>query len=329
MLTSLGMDASESDFYREVLRRTTAGVEEIGAVMGLSVEAARTTADRLLGLGLLTGSTTGELRAVHPELACTPLLERARLSLARRQQELELARLAISELTAEFGTAPTSSYDETQVYRGSDRAWSCLERIAATSASSVQCMAAAGAAPGVGDTTDYTAIVDLARFAARRGTRVRVLLLDSIDILPSLMQGAQAMADAGVEVRTVPTLPVWVFIVDNAYVATALDPADNQAGIMTVRTPGAVAAAADLFKRHWRGATPFGSAGQDSRRALMEQHLDLVVLLADEVKDEAIARRLGVSRSTARRRIKDLCRAFEVTGRTQLVVKACQLGLLD
>ncbi|MET9374865.1 hypothetical protein ABZX98_12040 [Streptomyces sp. NPDC002992] len=329
MLAGLGLGAVESEFYRRFLTRPTSTAECVGDSVGLSAQEACLVAERLLSLGLLARTAEGELRAVHPVLACHPLLERAALRLARQQKELELGRAAVDELAAEIGAERVSSLAEAEVHRGAAAAWSFLERIAATASTSVQCMAAAGAAPGVGETSDYTAISELAAFTARRGTHVQLLLLESIDILPSLVDGAHTMAAAGVEIRTVPTLPVWVFIVDDEYVATALDPADNQAGIMVVRTPGAVAAAADLFIRHWRGAAPLAAPDHQTPRDLMQKHRELIALLADEVKDEAIARRLGVSPSTARRRIKDLCREFEVSTRTQLVVRACRMGLLD
>ncbi|MFF1651403.1 hypothetical protein [Streptomyces sp. NPDC058240] len=303
--------------------------EEVRDFVGLTAQEADLVAERLLSLGLLARSSDGDLRAVHPVLACHPLLERAALRLARQQKELELGRAAVDELAAEIGASGTSSLAEAEVHRGAAAAWSFLEQIAATASASVRCMAAAGAAPGVGETSDYTAISELAAFTAQRGIEVQLLLLESIDILPSLVDGAHAMAAAGVEIRTVPTLPVWTFIVDDEYVATALEPADNQEGIMIVRTPGAVAAAADLFARHWRGAATLATSDQPTPHDLMNTHRDLLAMLADEVKDETIARRLGVSKTTARRRIKDLICEFEVKNRTQLVVRACRMGLLD
>ncbi|MEU0629158.1 LuxR C-terminal-related transcriptional regulator [Streptomyces sp. NPDC005989] len=297
--------------------------------MGLTAQEAGVVAERLLSLGLLARSADGDLRAVHPVLACHPLLERAALRLVRQQKELELGRAAVDELAAEIGVSGTSSLAEAEVHRGAAATWAFLERIATTATASVRCMAAAGAAPGVGETSDYTAISELAAFTAQRGTEVQLLLLESIDILPSLVDGAHKMAGAGVEIRTVPTLPVWAFIVDDEYVATALDPTDNQAGIMIVRTPGAVAAAADHFARHWRGAAPLATSDQPTPRDLMHTHRDLLAMLADEMLDETIARRLGVSKTTARRRIKHLIQEFEVRNRTQLVVRACRMGLLD
>ncbi|MFE6662423.1 hypothetical protein ACFVFH_02480 [Streptomyces sp. NPDC057697] len=328
MLAGLGLVAVESDFYRRFLTRPPSTAECVGDLMGLSVEDARLVAERLLSLGLLAGTAEGKLRAVHPVLACHPLLERAELRLARQQKELELGRAEVDELASETGPTGDSSLAEAEVHRGADAAWSFLERVAAT-ASTVRCMAAAGAAPGVGETSDYAAISKLAAFTAQRGTDVQLLLLESIDILPSLMDGARAMAAAGVEIRTVPTLPVWTFIIDDEYVATALDPADNQEGVLIARTPGAVAAAVDLFSRHWRGAAPLAPSDQPTARDVMQKHRDLLAMLADEVKDETIARRLGVSKTTARRRIKDLVCEFEVKNRTQLVLRACRMGLLD
>ncbi|WP_329025284.1 LuxR C-terminal-related transcriptional regulator [Streptomyces sp. NBC_01423] len=329
MLAGLGLSAVETDFYRHFLRQPASSPADAGDAMGLTAQEAGPVAERLMSLGLLAGTADGGLRAVHPALACRPLLEHAELRLARQRKELELSRAAVDELAAETGASGTSSLAEAEVHRGAAAAWAFLERIAATARASVRCMAAAGAAPGVGETSDYTAVSALAAFTAQRGTGVQLLLLESIDILPSLVEGARRMAASGVEVRTVPTLPAWTFVVDDEYVATALDPADNQAGLMVVRTPGAVAAATDHFARHWRGAAPLATSDQPAPRDLMHTHRDLLAMLADEMLDETIARRLGVSKTTARRRIKHLLQEFDVRNRTQLVVRAVRMGLLD
>ncbi|MFG3700804.1 hypothetical protein ACGF5C_23225 [Micromonospora sp. NPDC047620] len=70
--------------------------------------------------------------------------------------------------------------------------------------------------------TDYDPAYRLAEFAAARGIRVQLILLDSIVNDPRLAAGARRVHDNGVEVRTTPTLPVWTFVVDDRYVVMAI-----------------------------------------------------------------------------------------------------------
>ncbi|MEV0697066.1 DNA-binding response regulator [Saccharopolyspora sp. NPDC050389] len=332
MLQGLGISEPGERIYRLLLTETACEPGDVGSRLGL---APGEVADALAGLqasGLVEeyDNGTGAIRPVHPTIAFAPLLARARVALRAESQRIELASATVEELSALQSHGVAAGSPEVELNRGPAAAFSCLERIAATARDDVLVLAASGPAPGVPDPTDYSPVVQLAVSLAERGVRLRVIMLDSINYLTPLVEGARRMQQAGVEIRMSPTLPVWTIVVDQDYVVTALDVADHDRGSMLVRTPGAVAAAGDLFGRCWRAATPLGETepGRAGGPLTAAQH-QLLVMVVNGSKDEAVARRFSVSTRTVRRMIADLYEVAGVTSRIQLAFRAAKLGWLD
>ncbi|CAM5651954.1 Helix-turn-helix transcriptional regulator OS=Streptomyces alboniger OX=132473 GN=CP975_28695 PE=4 SV=1 [Streptomyces alboniger] len=79
-----------------------------------------------------------------------------------------------------------------------------------------------------------------------------------------------------------------------------------------------------LFEMAWQQATPLGQPAGDG--ALSEGERTLIRLLAAGTKDEAVARHLGVSLRTLRRRVSELQERLGAASRFQLGVRASQRG---
>lgn len=79
-----------------------------------------------------------------------------------------------------------------------------------------------------------------------------------------------------------------------------------------------------LFELAWQQATPLGQPVTDGE--LTEGERALTRLLAAGMKDEAVARHLGVSLRTLRRRVSDLQERLGAASRFQLGVRAAQRG---
>jgi DNA-binding CsgD family transcriptional regulator len=94
---------------------------------------------------------------------------------------------------------------------------------------------------------------------------------------------------------------------------------------VVVRPSALLDARVDFFELCWRQAVPLrGDAGGEPADA----DRSLLVLLAAGLKDEAIARRLGWSLRTMRRRMSALQARLGVTNRLQAGVIAAQRGWL-
>jgi hypothetical protein len=135
-----------------------------------------------------------------------------------------------------------------------------------------------------------------------------------------------ARAEVGEQIRIVPELPSRLFIIAPTHAITPepLGYADEPR--LLIRQRGLVEALMLLFELMWEKAAPVaeldrGEARPDLRRLLLLQ-------LADGAKDEQIARTLGLSLRTVRRRIADLLIELGVDSRFQAGVEAVRRGWL-
>jgi len=92
---------------------------------------------------------------------------------------------------------------------------------------------------------------------------------------------------------------------------------------LLIRVPVVVEAFTALFEEYWRRGEPA------PRADLSTQNRRLLELLAMGLKDEAIARHLGVGLRTVRRRVADLVETHGVQTRFQLGLEVGRRGLLD
>lgn len=143
-----------------------------------------------------------------------------------------------------------------------------------------------------------------------RGVRQRTLCQHSARYSATTKQGVAALCAAGAEVRTLDVLPPRVIVFDRTQaVLPGLD--DTKLGVI-VRNAATARYLAAVFDIFWMTAAPFLGVceGVQDREASREISRDIdsaiIRLLATGAKDEVIARRLGVSLRTCRRRIAHL-----------------------
>ncbi len=135
-----------------------------------------------------------------------------------------------------------------------------------------------------------------------------------------------ARAEIGEQIRVVPELPSRLLIIGVTHAITPEPLGFADEPRLLIRQRGLVEALVLLFELMWERATPVaeldrGHARPDLRRLLLLQ-------LADGAKDEQIARTLGLSLRTVRRRIADLQIELGVDSRFQAGVEAVRRGWL-
>jgi DNA-binding CsgD family transcriptional regulator len=136
----------------------------------------------------------------------------------------------------------------------------------------------------------------------------------------------RARAQAGEQVRVIPDLPTRMFVIGNthAVLPEPLGMADEPR--LLVRQRALVEALSLMFDMTWERAAPvpeldLGEPRPDLRRFLLQQ-------LAAGAKDEQIARTLGISLRTVRRRVASLLIELGVDSRFQAGVEAVRRGWL-
>ena len=161
-----------------------------------------------------------------------------------------------------------------------------------------------------------------------RGIRMRTVYLDSVRNHQPTMDHVAWLGERGGRVRTAASLPVRMVILDRRRAVLPLDTADARVGATVISGSGTVAALCALFESVWNAATPLGAAPARDGRGLTAQEAEALRLLAAGSKDEAIAKRLGVSPRTARRIAADLMERLDARSRFEAGVHAVQDGWL-
>jgi DNA-binding CsgD family transcriptional regulator len=157
--------------------------------------------------------------------------------------------------------------------------------------------------------------------AVASGRRCRAIYpLRAVHEVPHVLQ---ARMDVGEEVRVIDTMPTRLFVISgtHAVLPEPLGFADEPR--LLVRQGALVDALTLLFELYWERAlaVPGAEARLDERAFLVRQ-------LASGAKDEQIARTLGLSLRTVRRRVADLMIELGVDTRFQAGAEAVRRGWL-
>ncbi|MBV6701294.1 LuxR C-terminal-related transcriptional regulator [Kitasatospora aureofaciens] len=137
-------------------------------------------------------------------------------------------------------------------------------------------------------------------------------------------------ARPGKEVRVAEYLPLRMILFDDELAVLPINPEDSSQGAFAIHGKELVASLHALYDYCWHNATPVQQAPEQQAVALGldSQELVVVKLLADGVKDEAIARQLGISPRTFSRIVSGLLERLGVKTRFQAAMRIAELGLL-
>lgn len=308
--TALGLSEADWDAYQVWLRHPSWSPEQVAARMRTSVDVVSACRDHLLRQGLLVVDPAdgARLLPVGPDDVTERILAEIQLQAERRRAGVLKAQSELSALLsfhlAERVEAPTLE----------------VERVPSSTAAALrldELLRAAGQEIlVVHHGTPPCCEAGVACHVVRdRDVPVKVLYgkEDAAERLDELS------AD-GLDARATGQVLSWSVVVDRA---VGVVPADD--AVLVVRNPGIVAALVCAFEHHWSTALGLGdSAASD----VGERDLMLLRLLALGIKDEAIARQLGVSVRSVRRQTSALFTHLGVTSRFQAGVQAVRRGWL-
>ncbi|MEV7545595.1 helix-turn-helix transcriptional regulator [Streptomyces sp. NPDC089915] len=169
------------------------------------------------------------------------------------------------------------------------------------------------------------------RALLERGIRMRTLQQHAVRFHGPTQAYVAAATALGGEYRTAHELFGRLIVFDDT---VAFLPADTVTwGAVVVREPHLIAYLRGIFEQAWTHATAFVDTTTLGAEALEEAARDidttLLSLLADGLKDETIARRLGLSLRTVRRRVADILERLGAESRFQAAVIATRTGLFD
>ncbi|MFJ5229960.1 LuxR C-terminal-related transcriptional regulator [Kitasatospora sp. NPDC088391] len=318
--------------YAWVLRHgrcEPAALAEHLADAGLDPAAAPAALDRLAAHGLVHRDPADphRARAVGPEAAANDLAVPVEAEIARRRAELAARRAELAAFLPAWqhradAAAPADLGFEVLPTLPEVRA--ALDRASADCRTEVL----AGQPGGNRDPEAMQEALRRDHALLARGVRMRTLYHHTARFNGPSQTYVEAATALGAEYRTVHELFGRIIVFDRA---TAFVPlSDGSWGALVVREPSMVAYLCGIFEQSWEVARPFASAAEDGLEQVA-QEIDRTILhlLAAGLKDETVARRVGLSLRTARRHIADITARLGAESRFQAGVAAARAGLLD
>ncbi|MEU3522697.1 helix-turn-helix transcriptional regulator [Streptomyces sp. NPDC038707] len=164
--------------------------------------------------------------------------------------------------------------------------------------------------------------------AVPRGVRLRTLYPHSARHHPSFRANLQQNLESGAEVRTSDEVQHFIIIVDRE---TAFLPTDSSKGgtsaVTVVYEPAIVNVLCGIYRNTWQSACVFdGSTPNDT--SLNNVRNAILKMLACGLKDDVIARRVGISSRTLRRHIAAIMEELGAESRFQAGAAAASAGLI-
>ncbi|MCQ4209701.1 LuxR family transcriptional regulator [Streptomyces longispororuber] len=318
-LRLLGLDRATVRVYLALLEKAPAPLTEIAAAAGLDGAALVTAYDALVDAGLASAAE-GDSGVVAPVPPAAGLEALAR----RRAAEVEESRIAVGGAFESFRRQRLAAYNDGLVEIVTGEAVGPRIRQAWTSArEQIRQFESPPYFPLATATDD--ALATLARGVTQRVVYSRA----SLEHPGHLKNVIEPCVNAGEQARVLPTVPVKLVIIDEAYalVSLSIKEADVHNTMLVVQPCGLLSALMALFEQSWHNALPFhGSTARPGGLAPADRRL--LWLLAGGAGDEVIAHELGISRRTLFRRLQILMARLGAANRFQMALQAQRNGWL-
>ena len=311
MLEVLGVSADDERIYRSLLRQPGISAVELGRAVGRRPDSVRLAVDRLESVGLVTrvGCSDG-LQATRPDVAVDVLV-------ARKQAELAAVQAQARE-PARGAAAGPGLRNRRTTWRScaAGRRW----RIASSSCeqtTQVELLVLDRPPYAQEVTEPNQGELDL----LGRGVRCRGIYAPEAIEQPASLRVLQQSVEAGEEARVHPDLPLKLAISDRAAALLPLTGEESTESALVIRASMLLEALVALFELLWASAVPLPDEPHPGH------DVELVALLAAGLKDETIARQLGISGRSLSRRTNKLMAELGARTRFQGGIQATRLGL--
>ena len=329
MLEALGVTPPDERAYLALLREPRQSHAELARSTRQGEAALRRSVARLEADGMvsrLPGRPT-RLVATRPDLVVDVLA-------ARREREITTARTSAVAMLADLPVERRHSPEEQlEIVFGRDAVATRFLRLQQAAQSELLVL----------DRPPYAQDPQQANPGEDemlgRGVRLRAIYAPEAFEVPGALHLIEAAVAAGEEARTCADVPLKLAIADRsaAILPFTDDRTESADSALVVYASTLLDALVRLFELLWVTATPIAPAlgwlppPDAPSDPAQSQALDrrLLTLLAAGLKDEAIARQLGVSLRTVHRRTSDLMAGLDARTRFQAGAQAARRGYLD
>ncbi len=318
VLSTLGLTSDAEALYRSVLRQAGGVVSAHRQALGWDRERTERAVEQLRDLGLMQQLPNLELEAVPPQSALRELVEQESARLSRRRRQLADASGAITQLVGELAGAAAPQVPSSPTI-SDDRIGAVMSRLARLGSGAICSVQAEIPNGPVSD----QGLEGRALAALHGGRPVRGLYPIAGLANATEREWLVQWRELGEEQRLAENLP-GEFIIYGTDAVLVRKPWElSTAPWVELREGVAITAFQELFEQLWAVAVAAPSA-----RGNYRINDRLLSLLANGLKDEVIARYLGLGVRTVRRRIAELMVQLNVQTRFQLGAVAQERGLL-
>lgn len=323
-LGNLGVDPVAERVYQAILNHPEADLEQVEAEAGTTPADTASALDRLANMALVVwDGKHSRPQLANPDTALAALLAQHESEVARRKANLETSRQAIDQLLSARRSEAASSVELERVL-GLDAVLRKIEDLSQTCQTSVWSFNPGGPQ----SRENLRRSRPLNEETLGRGVRMRALYLDSVHNDEATLEHIQWLVERGAEIRTMPTLPLRMIIVDQRTALVPIDDDDSTKGAMLVDGRGMVTALSALFTSVWKSAEPIGPRKFREHGQLNEQERQAIKLWAHGHTDRAVATALGVSERTVRRMSEAIALRLGARSRFEAGARAMDAGWL-
>lgn len=313
-LAVIGLDETAEELYRSVLRHPDQAVPAHAQELAVGAESLEGAAELLLGRRLVRIGADGGLVADHPRATLERLVSAEEARLAARRREVATLREAIDVFVADHhaGQDDGDAQCATREYHDSADVPAVLEHLAASTTGVIRL---AHPEPPWYTPADHPVL----QSCLEEGREVRAIY--EVDSVQTRSLEVAQWAQAGEEQRLASDVPSDFACFGTDALLAAVEWGGLSGRYVVLRDKPVVEAFVELFDTIWATAMTNDTARDASSDRLVE-------LLEAGFKDEAIARSLGVSMRTVRRRIAALMAECGVETRFQLAVALTERGVV-
>lgn len=321
-LQLLGLSPDQEAVYRGLLGAPESASSALAERIGLSVAEVAVALDVLTAMGLVT-HRENRYATTPPDVAIEGLIEQHERRIEQEKAQLELSRDVVGELVQEFLAANTGADagDAVELIADAHVVRSRLYELSMSAQRRTCTMVPGGAIPPAA--VESSLRIDRALLA--RGISVRTVVSETAAADATVCGYLEQIEEAGAQVRIHPNPPCVMVLVDESAVVAM---GNGRGGAYVIPGSSIVAAMDSLFEMVWNEGAPRSVSGDFPGGFGEARSRQIVALLAKGYKDEAIARRLGVSTRTVRRMVADAVALLGAESRFQAGVLAAQKGWL-
>lgn len=320
LLHVAGVEPLEERLYRSLLASSPQSLNELADAAGVPAGLLKGPIDRLTTLGFVTplSDESDQYVPVPPDLALHLVVSREELKLRRRLDELSRLRGSAQRLSRQLvADLPETRDDVVHVVEGGPLVRQKLADVALLARTEVRRLEPV---PLLDEELETQADV------TRRVIYERGALDD-----PAVLQRVERRQLRGEDVRLLPRPPARVVLADDTLGFIVLDDTPERARGVLVHPSPLLTTLGTVFDVLWDRAIPLDARDATTRDAawrISDDDAALLRLLAAGLKDQAIARHLGIGLRTVVRRIGNLSRALDAETRFQAGLQAARRGLL-